>query len=66
MKEKVVIASQEEISVFCNENGGITIKQSSWPEDDVFIFIQPMYVNILVSALRNEKKKLAEFLEDEE
>lgn len=54
----IIVPSQEEISVFINNNGSITILQKAYPEEDSVIAINPVHISAICKALQDCKKTI--------
>lgn len=55
----VVVKHQDEIRVFRNEDGGISIAQSNAFDDDVYIYFSIEYAELVAKAILAEAGKNA-------
>lgn len=59
-EDKRVISGMEEIEVFINNAGGITLHQEMMYYDIQVISIHPSQINTLIKMLRELKKEISE------
>ncbi len=50
-RESVAVPEQGAIAVYCNDQGSVIVRQQQYPDDDVFIVVQPQNAMALVRAI---------------
>ena len=56
-EQDVVVKQQDQISVFHNADGGITIKQKCWPDEDQVVSVNLEGAEILAKAIMDCRAK---------
>ena len=46
-----VLAGQQEIEIYLNEDGGLVLKQTNWPDEDSFIIVAAPYRGIFLDKI---------------
>jgi len=46
-----VLAGQQEIEIYLNEDGGLVLKQANWPDEDSFIIVAAPYKGIFLDKV---------------
>lgn len=57
-QKSVVIKQQDQIEIYENEDGGITIKQTAWPNEDQVIYFSVEHAEIICMAIEQTRKSI--------
>jgi hypothetical protein len=57
-QKSVVIKQQDQIEIYENEDGGITIKQTAWPNEDQVIYFSVEHAEIIFMAIEQTRKSI--------
>jgi hypothetical protein len=52
--QRAVVAQQDAIAIYTNEDGGIVIRQHNWPDDDSYIIVARNNVEKVAGAMMAE------------
>ena len=56
--DSVVIKRQDEIRIYANQGGGITIEQKCWPDTDQIIVFGPENAEVICEAIDSVRKQI--------
>lgn len=60
VEDSVVVHQQDQIDVYPNNSGGITIRSVSYPDGEAIIAFLPQYAEAIIAAIRGCVNRLEE------
>jgi hypothetical protein len=57
-QNSVVIKQQDQIEIYQNEDDGISIKQSNYPNDDSVIWFSVEHAELICAAIEERRKQI--------